>query len=102
MRGLLLLVGVCPLFVILIPLDNRVGISRDPGLGTLSLWLPGSLGANGLGVGGIKTGLNQTLALRDGNERLQLRGREGVDVASLGGNQEESLGSSESCELIGL
>lgn len=90
------------MFVILIPLDYGVGISRDSGWGTLSLWLSGGIGDNGLGVGGIKTGLNQTLALRDGNERLQLRGREGVHMTSLGGNQEEGLGPSKGCELIGL
>lgn len=56
----------------------------------------------GSGVGSIQTSLDQVLALGLGDERLQLGGREGIDKASLGDDQQENLGTRKNGQLVGL
>lgn len=48
------------------------------------------------------TYLDQVLALGLGDERLQLGGREGIDKASLGDDQQENLGTRKNGQLVGL
>jgi hypothetical protein len=46
--------------------------------------------------------LNQVLAFWLGDERLQLRSREGVDEASLGNDEQKDLSTSKDRQLVGL
>jgi hypothetical protein len=46
--------------------------------------------------------LDEILAFGLGDERLQLRGREGVHEAGFGDDEKEDLGASEDRELVSL
>lgn len=53
-------------------------------------------------MGCIEAGLDEVLALRLGDQRLELGGGKGVDQARLRDNQEEDLGAREGGEFVCL
>ena len=53
-------------------------------------------------MGGIETSLDKILALRLGDEGLELGGSEGVDEAGLGDDEEQDLCASKSRKFVGL
>jgi hypothetical protein len=53
-------------------------------------------------VGRIETGLDEILALRLGDERLQFGGGERVDQAGFRDDEEEDLGSGQGGKFVGL
>ena len=55
-----------------------------------------------LSMGSIETGLDEVLALRLGNERLELGSGEGIDKPSLRDDEQEDLRAGERRELVCL
>jgi hypothetical protein len=55
-----------------------------------------------LAMRSIEAGLDEVLAFRLGDERLELGGGEGVDQTSLGDDEEEDLCAGECAELVCL